>query len=41
MTSEDVKPVKTVADDFLLDLLRAASPSGCEFEAQAVCRNFS
>lgn len=40
MTSEDVKPIKTVADDFLLDLLRAASPSGCEFEAQAVINKY-
>ena len=30
------KPFKTVADAFLLDLLGSSSPSGCEFEAQAV-----
>ena len=30
------KPLKTTADAFLLDLLGTSSPSGCEFEAQAV-----
>lgn len=34
------KPLKTKADPFLLDLLGASSPSGHEFEAQAVIEKY-
>ena len=34
------KPMKTKADPFLLDLLKASSPSGYEFEAQKVIEKY-
>jgi endoglucanase len=34
------KPLKSVADDFLIDLLKASSPSGYESEAQAVVEKY-
>ena len=40
MNNNDHKEVKKTADDFLFDLLKASSPSGHEFEAQAVVEKY-